>query len=404
MSTSLLYHAFGATAHDYLRTKYEDGAVHFHLETKADRLSCAECGSPAVTSKGRTKCVLRALPIGRRPVFLVLWLRVLLCATCRCVRQERRRLADPRKSYTRAFARYVLDLSREMSLSALADMLKVSWSVVREIVRGDLEHRAARLNLSEVRHIAIDEFAVRKGQRYATAVVDLESGQVLFSAEGRDHTCLKPFFDNLAEAGAKLEAIAVDMSGAYGKALELYAPGIPVVFDRFHVVARMNEGLDEFRRSEQNRLEAEGKRTLKGARYLLLRSKENLEMLPDKKARLDQLLAANEPLHKAYLLKEDLRLFWAQPDKGKASAFIDVWLQSARSIGSKIIDTIANTIEHHRDRILSWYDHHLSSGPLEGLNNKIKVLKRKAYGYRDMTFFLLRVLFIHEPGFRLSGV
>ncbi|MDY0063342.1 MAG: ISL3 family transposase [Myxococcota bacterium] len=258
MSTSLLYHAFGATAHDYLRTEYWGGAVHFHLETKASRLRCAECGSAEVSSKGRVKCMLRALPIGFRPVFLVLWLRVLFCDRCKRVRQERRRLADQRKSYTRAFARLVLSLAGEMALSSVANLLQVRWSVVRDIVKGDLDRRAERLSLAEVRCIAIDEFAIRKGHRYATVVVEMLTGQVLFCVEGRDHTCLKAFFDRLAESGAKLEAVAVDMSGAYGKAIELFAPGMPIVFDRFHVVSRMNEALDDLRRSEQNRLEGEG--------------------------------------------------------------------------------------------------------------------------------------------------
>ena len=404
MSTSLLYHAFGATAHDYLRTEYRGGAVHFHLETKASRLCCAECGSAEVSSKGRVKCTLRGLPIGFRPVFLVLWLRVLFCSSCKRVRQERRRLADQRKSYTRAFARLVLGLAGEMALSSVASLLQVSWSMVRDIVKGDLDRRAERLSLADVRCIAIDEFAIRKGHRYATVVVEMLTGQVLFCVEGRDHTCLKPFFDRLAESGAKLEAVAVDMSGAYGKAIELFAPGMPIVFDRFHVVSRMNEALDDLRRSEQNRLEGEGKRTIKGARYLLLRAKENLQKTPEKQARLDQLLAANELLHKAYLLKEDLRLFWDQATKQQAADFIDRWVKEARELGSKIIATVAETIALHRQRILAWYDHRITTGPLEGLNNKIKVLKRRAYGYRDMPFFLLRVLFIHETRFRLSGV
>jgi len=227
----------------------------------------------------------------------------------------------------------------------------------------------------------------------------------LIGAEGKDHKALEAFFQRLRRARARLEAIAVDMSAAYLKAKVLFAPkGVKLVHDRYHVVSEMNGVVDKVRRDEQNRLDAEGKNTIKGGRYLLPYAREKLDEQPDKKARLDELLEANELLHKVYLMKEDLRLFWSQGTMKKAKKFMSRWCKDARALGNKHTTRIAKTILARLHAILAWYDYPISTGPLEGVNNKVKVLERVAYGYRDDEFFGLRMLFIHEARFRTTGV
>ncbi len=324
---------------------------------------------------------------------------------CGSRRQESRDIADARKSYTRAFARLVLELAEKMTILDIARYLRVGWHLVKSIIKTDLLRRARRRSWRKVKRIAIDEFAVRKGHSYVTLVVDPDSGQVLYWAEGKDHKALEAFFRRLRRSRAKLEAIAVDMSAAYLKAIRLYAPkGVKLVHDRYHVVSEMNGVIDKVRREEQNRLDDEGKKTIKGGRYLLLYASEKLDGQPDKKARLDKLLEANELLHKVYLLKEDLRLFWSQGTRKKAEKFICRWCREARALGNKHTTRIAKTITRRLHAILAWYDYPISTGPLEGINNKVKVLKRMAYGYRDDDFFGLRLLFIHEVRFRTTGV
>jgi transposase len=237
-----------------------------------------------------------------------------------------------------------------------------------------------------------------------TVVVDIDTGHVLYTAKGKDQAALKAFFRRLRRAGAKLKAVAVDMSQAYANAIKEYWPWpVTVVHDHYHIVANMNKVVDEVRREEQNRLEGEGKQVLKGSRYLLLRGAEKTAQDPVKQARLEALLSANELLHKVYLLKEDLRSFWAQRTKAKARRFVKQWVADALTLGNNHVARFANTVLEHLDTIVAWYKHRITSGPLEGLNNKIKVLKRKAYGYRDIEFFGLRLLFIHETKFNLSG-
>ncbi len=405
MSTSLMFHAFGARCHDYRRTEYRNGIIYFHVETKPHKRRCVCCRSRRVTLHGTETQTVRTLPIGDRPVFLVLHLHDLHCRKCGAIRQEDRIVAAPMKRYTKAFGSFVLGLCKMMTISDVARHLGLNWHTVKGILKEHLEKRARKRSWRKVRRIAIDEIAIRKGHSYMTVVVDLTTGEMLFTAEGRDHTCLIPFFRRLRRAGAELDAIAVDMSPAYLKAIRKLGPkDVVVVHDRYHLVSAMNRTIDAVRRVEQNRQEEEGKRFIKGSRYLLLYGKEKLAAKPEKKERLERLLEANEVLNKAYLLKEELRLFWSQDSKEAAKTFIETWMKQAKAVGNRPLSVFADTVRRHLPRILAWYDYPISTGPLEGLNNKIKVLKRTAYGYRDTHFFGLRLLFIHEAQFKLAGV
>jgi transposase len=291
-----MYHAYGARTYRYLKTEYRGGAVYYHLEKKDQHRRCVECKSRDVTFDSLGEVTLKTVPSGGKQVFLVLHLRVLKCRKCGAKRQESRDVADPRRSYTRQFANYVLDLAKQMTILAVAQHLHVGWDLVKDIVKSNLRRKAKRRSWRKVRRIAIDEIA-------------------------------------------------------------------------------------------------------------LLYAREKLEKKkPEKLERLEELLAANETLHKVYLLKEELRLsFWSQPTKETARDFIEGWIAEAKSLDIKPLTTFAETIESRIDCILGWYDHPITTGPLEGLNNKIKVLKRVAYGYRDLEFFTLRLLFLHETKVEMAG-
>jgi transposase len=406
MSTSLLYHAFGLKTYEYLRTEYRNGAVFFHVKKKEGAQYCTNCRSRHVVRAGQYQRIWHGLPIGMRPTLIVGHLHYLHCSRCGVTRLESFDIADPRKSYIRALARYVVELAKDMTKEAIVCKVKlVGWDTIKSIIKEDLKQRLKRRRLNKVRFIAIDEMAVKKGHSYLTNVVDLETGQVIYSAEGRDTECLRPFFTKIKRSRkARLEAIAVDMSSAYLKAIELYAPdGVKIIHDRYHLVANMNRVLDEIRRDEYRRKSGPEKAVMKGSRYLLLTAFENIYDNEEKFTRLESLLALNETIHKAYLLKEDLRLFWEQSSREDAQHFIETWLDEARSMENLHLDKMANMIENHMQQILNHYDYPISTGPLEGINNKIKVLKRAAYGFRDMEYFKLRILFIREARVTLVG-
>lgn len=194
------------------------------------------------------------------------------------------------------------------------------------------------------------------------------------------------------------------MSAAFLNAIQEEGPkDVLIIHDRFHIMKRMNKVLDQVRRSEQERLEAEGKRVLNGGRYLLLRNRSDVDLDADDKGRLDQLLAANQTLRKVYLLKEDLRLLWEQPTQLHAFWMLQQWLGAAAERGLRPLTRLCKTLQAAQDRILACYLCLISTGPLEGINTKIRVLNRRAYGHRDLEFLALRILFIHDTKFALSG-
>jgi transposase len=404
MSTSLLYHAFGIRGYDYVRTDYQGGATIFTIRQDPHDGRCSACGSRDVISRGHAERRFRNLPIGSRPTAVVLPIPRVECRACGAVRQVEVPFADPRRSYTKSFERYALELSRRMTILDVAHHLDVGWDLIKDIQERDLSRRYAKPKLKHLRAIAIDEIAVASGHRYLTLVMDLDSGAVVFVGDGRGADALKPFWKRLRPSGAKIEAVAMDMSGAYQAAVRANLRKAVIVFDRFHVVKLFNDKLSDLRRElYREATEVQHKAVLKGTRWLLLKDAENLDEEKDEKSRLKEALKLNESLAVAYYLKEDLRRFWEQPGKRFATTFLDGWIRRAEASGIKVLKQMAKTLAAHRSGLLAYYDVMISSGPMEGTNNKIKTMKRQAYGFRDREFFKLKILAIHESKYALVG-
>ncbi|MBK8093720.1 MAG: ISL3 family transposase [Verrucomicrobiaceae bacterium] len=288
-----------------------------------------------------------------------------------------------------------------MSLQDVARFTHLGWDTVKSIVKADLARRFEKVEMREVRRIGVDENYLGKKAKYVTLVVDLESGRVLWVGKGRGKEALEGFWERLRRSGAHIEAVACDMSGAYWSAINEHLPDAAIVFDHFHIIKLANEKIDEIRRGLQRTLELTGQKFIKGTRYLLLYGRENLP--PDKRPKLEEALAYNEPLSKAYYLKEELRQLWNQPGKEAAQKYLQEWILKAYATAIGPLKQLANTMLTHARQILSYFDHPISSGIMEGLNNKIGRLTRLAYGYRDVDFLHLRIYALHESKDILTG-
>ena len=279
----------------------------------------------------------------------------------------------------------------------VASFLKVSWNLVKRIDKENLQRRYSKPKLKAVTHIAIDEFAFRKGHRYNTVVMDLMTGQVLFVGDGRSASTLDPFWKCLKSSGANIQAVAIDMWPAYIDAVTRNLPEALIVYDRFHITRILNEHLSNIRRElYQEETDVHNRKLLKCTRWLLLKHHSNLNDEQDERERLEQAIADNKPLAVAYYLKEELGLLWQQENIEAARKFLGQWVGKAIASGINRLRQFAESLLSHRDGIFNWYYHHISTGPLEGLNNKIKVLKRKAYGYRDSEYFMLKIYALHS--------
>jgi transposase len=342
--------------------------------------------------------------MGGKPVNIVFPIPRVECAVCAALCQVEIGFADRRRSYTKPFERYALDLLRHMTIQDVAEHLNVGWDLIKDIQKRDLTRRFARPKLKHLRQIAIDEISIGKGHRYLTVVLDLESGAVVFVGDGKGADALIPFWRRVRWSGAKIEAVAMDMSPAYIEAVSTHLPEAAIVFDHFHVIKLFNEKLSDLRRDlYREATDQLHKDVLKGTRWLLLKNPDNLK--PDRKEaeRLQEALRLNQPLAMAYYMKEELRLLWNKDDKDEAETFLADWINRATLSGIRMLMKFAKTLAAHRTGILAYYDHPISTGPLEGTNNKIKTMKRQAYGFRDQEFFKLRILAIHETKYALVG-
>lgn len=403
MSTSLLYHGFGLRGYRYLGQTYQEGKVIFRIEQPRERLRCSACGSDHVWAQGGVERTFRTVPIGAKPVDIVFKVPRLLCFACDKVRQVKIGFARPKKHYTRSFERYALELSRHMTIQDVANHLQVSWDTIKEIQATSLQQRFGTPKLGKLRQIAIDEIAIGKGHRYVTVVLNLLSGAVVFVGDGKGAEALEPFWRRLKRSRAKVKAVATDMSKAYIKAVRDHLPKAVHVFDHFHVVKLVNDKLMALRRQLYNELSGSDRRLLKGTRWLLLKNPENLDPQRNEQERLAEALQLNEPLATAYYLKEDLRQIWSQANKRTARRVLRDWLKRARASAVPILMGLADTIEEYQEGILAYYNYPISTGPLEGTNNKIQTMKRQAYGFRDVGFFKLKILGIHETKHVLVG-
>ena len=404
MSTSLLYHAFGLAGYHYVRQQFQEGRVIFHIEQPRERLRCSHCGAADVWAQGGVDRTFRAVPIGLKPVLIQFKVPKVHCFTCGLVRQVKLAFADPKKHYTRAFERYVLELSRHMTIQDVAQHLQVGWDTVKDIQARSLQRRFGKPKLHNLKEIAIDEIAVGKGHHYLTVVLNLASGAVVFVGEGKGVEALKPFWLRLRRARAKVKAVATDMSAAYIRAVRDNLPRAVHVFDHFHVVKLCNDKLSVLRRELYYQLTSEQERKLlKGTRWLLLKNPENLDEGTNEQQRLEDALRLNAPLATAYYLKEDLRQLWMQPNKRTARRVLRDWLKRARASGIRIMVSLADTLDSYQEGLLAYYDYPISTGPLEGTNTKIQAMKRQAYGFRDRAFFKLKILGIHETKHAVVG-
>lgn len=403
MSASVVYHGFGIRGYQYERSFYEDGTVTFVISQARDRLRCPRCGTSHVERRGEVTRAFRLLPIGRRPVQVVLDVARVFCERCWITRQVKVGFADEHRRHARSFERYVLELSQHMTMKGVARHLQISWDTVKEIQKRHLERHYARPKLRHLKEIAIDEICVGR-KRFLTTVLDLRTGAVVFVGNGRGSDALKPFWKRLKSSRAKIKAVAIDMSNAYTKAVRENLADAVLVYDHFHIIKLYNEKLTGLRRDlYREAIEGLHKEVLKGIRWLLLKNPENLDPKKRERERLDEALKLNETLFVAYYMKDQLRLLWSQPDKPTARQFLNGWIQLANFSGIRMLMSFAKTLAAHREGILAWYDYPISTGPLEGTNNKIKTMQRQAYGFRDHDFFILKIMAIHEATYELVG-
>ncbi len=401
MSTSNLYHAHGIKGVEYKSTTYQEGTIVYHTEMVHQKICCPKCNSQNSHFKGQKTRRLKMTPVGSKKCYLDVLLHRLKCLKCHHQWWPRLPFMKGKLQMTRSLIRYAFDLLSISTIQDVSRLLGMSWNVIKKIHKIKLEKLYRKIDITKIKYLSVDEFAIKKGHEYMTVFSDVESGRIVYAVEGRKVEDIAPFLFKLKRKAKRLKAIAMDMSVSYISAMEQFLPGIDIVFDHFHVNALMNKTLDEIRKEQQKNLNQREEKVLKGNRFLLLKNYENLE--PAFRSRLEAILEVNEPLFKAYALKEQLRLFWRQDSLRKAWVFLDQWISDTRDTGIKKLKKIADTLDDHRVGLLNYFKHRITNAAAEGINNKIKTMKRQAYGFRDMGYFKLRLYHLHEQRYAFVG-
>lgn len=365
------------------------------LELASDPRSqhrCSGCGEAVAAIHDWTLRRIRDLPVFEHPVELRVPRLRLACPHCG-PRLEHLDWLEPHARVTRRLAQSVACFCTVASVRHAARWHGLDWKTAKAIDFRELERTLGPVDLNGVRLLAMDEFAIQKGHRYATVVVDPERKRVLWVGRGRSRAEVRPFFELLGpERCAQVRAVAMDMNTAYDLEVKQHCPHAEVVYDLFHVVAKYGrEVIDRVRVDEANRLRADkpARRVVKTSRWLLLRNRENVPA--EKAVQLDELLAANKALLTVYLLKDDLKELWRYRSKPWALRAWKRWKRRAMRSGLQPLQHFARCLEPYLPGILAHCRWPLGTNLVEGINNKIKVIKRMAYGFRDDAYFFLKI-------------
>ena len=401
MPTSAINDIYKIKGVQYIFAEHVNDSLYFHAKTTKKFGKCPKCSSKRFTRKGKKVRKFKLPPFGSKPCFFQLQIPRLKCSKCSHIFWMRLPFMKGKSSVTPAFASYVLDLLKFGTVKHVANFVRVGWDMIKNIHKDYLKNLYAKISLKNIRYISIDEISLRKGHSYMTIVTDIETGRVIYSCEGRDSQSISPFLAKLSIKAKSLKAVSIDMSKSYQLAVKKHLPFADIVFDHFHVMAVVNKALDEVRKQEFALKSKTGNKLTKGGRFLLLWNYEKLD--PLKKKGLESLLRVNEVIAKAYLIKEQFRIFWWKKDKKQAAKFLVTWILDSFESGIESLVKAARTILRHADGLLNYFEHRISNGKAEGINNKIKTLKRQAYGFRDMEYFKLRLLHLHQQRYSFSG-
>ncbi len=327
-------------------------------------------------------------------VYLDVEMRRVFCRRWQKVKQEKLDWLADSPFYTKRFAFYVGRRCRDSSIQDVAQEFHLDWKTVKALEKQYIQEQLRRAGTPRPKVIGIDEVSVRKGHTYRIVVSDLERKRpIWFGGEDRSEKSLDLFYGWLGEKKSQRIQLAVmDMWKAFHNSTRKHAPQAAILFDKFHVIRHLNEALDKVRKSEYTRLSGKDRRFVKGQKYTLLSRRENLDT--EGRLALRTLLKANKRLNVAYLLKESFCQLWEYKKEGWARKFFDNWRSSLKWQRLRPYEEFAQMIESHWDGIAAFIqsEEKVSLGFVEGLNNKIRVIQRRAYGLRDEEYLRLKVL------------
>lgn len=386
--------SLGLKAHTVVKVEEREGegALVVHVERLGyRRLRCGACGleAPRVAPTRRPERQWRDLAMREHRVWLVYAPYRVWCEQCG-LRVERIPWAEPWQRVTHSLTRAVAALARELNWAAVAAHFSLNWKTVEAVVEGAVLWGLAHRRWSPLHVLGIDEVSRRKGHQYLTVVYDLDRARVVWIGRERTAATMERFFAWLGPRRARsIRTVCCDMWAVYLDAVHTHLPEATVVFDRFHLTQHLNRAVDEVRRQTWRQMQGRDKAEFKSTRFLWLKNPENLQR--DERTQLSALLRLNSPIVKGYLLKEDLRRFWDYRSTRWAHAHLRQWLWRAAHSRLEPFQKLARMLRTHLDGVLAWTRIRVTNGAVEGMNNKIKVISHRAFGYRTSWAYIANI-------------
>ena len=355
---------------------------------------CSRCGEKYFFYYDRMpKRKVRDFPICGRKCYLEFRSVRVECSNCREVVVEKLDWIEPFQRLTLRYEKYIARLCEILPVKDVSELEGLNKDTVYRVDRKWLKIRCEKREMRTVRYLGIDEISIKKGHKYATMFYDLERREVIGMVKGRKQRKVSSFFRKWGKEKCKrVEAICMDLWSAYLNSVRIYCKKAVVVFDKFHIYSYLNTAIDKVRRNEQNKADEEGKKLIKGSRWLWLKNPQNTKRRENQ--RLKDIMDVNENLQAAYLLKEDFERFYEQEDRNGAEEFLNEWTNRCRESELKPFCDLAKRLNRWKHGILAYFEYKITNSVAEGINNKIKVLKRRSYGFHDLEYFFMKILCI----------
>jgi transposase len=373
-------------------TVAEDGVVRVSLRRDARyRPVDARTGQRGSVNRRLRRTIWDMPLFGHRVALDIEYLEIAIGARDR--RVEELAFVEAGARYTKRLAELVSALCRHLPISAVSRWTGLAWRTVKDMDRRHLHATLPALNprdLTGLRYLGVDEVARAKRQDYVTLVYDLENGSLLWVGDGRTADSLSKFLAELSqETAAGIEAVAMDMGLAYQASVREQLPNATIVFDRFHVMQLYSKVIKTVRKSEFKKAKDDDKTVIKGTLYLLLGNKQNLDQSGVQ--RLDELLAANQPLSTVYTLKEQLQSLWSATDEAAMQCALAQWCTLARATTIKPLHRFADSLDHHAAGICAYARFKLTTARIEAGNVAIGMIRKRARGLLDQEYFKLKI-------------